>query len=74
MRQLITNDIVLLGDGRFLRCCCYSILLGVETLFPIQKKHSDEKFIFECLSLLVSKSLPARDERLVFSWWTYWLW
>ena len=37
MRQLITIDIILLGVGRFLCCCCYSILLGIETLFPIQK-------------------------------------
>ena len=46
MRQLITFDIILLGDGRFLCCCCYSILLGIEILFPIQKKHSEEKKFF----------------------------
>ena len=37
MRQLITIDIILQGDGRFLCCCCYSISLGIETLFPNKK-------------------------------------
>ena len=59
MRQLITIDIILLGDGRFLCCRCYSVLLGIETLFSFQKKRSEEKFIFECLSLLGSKNLLA---------------
>ena len=28
-RHLITIDIILLGDGHFLCCCCYSIYLGI---------------------------------------------
>ena len=39
-----------------------------------QKKHSEEKISSECLSLLGSKNLLVWDERLLISWWTYWLW
>ena len=35
-----------------------------------KKKHSEEKFIFECLSLLGSKNLLAWDEWFVPSRWT----
>ena len=57
MRQLITIDIILLGDGRFFCCYCYSILLGIETLFSLQKQHSEEKVflsVFHCLDPKIS--------------------
>ena len=41
---------------------------------PHSKKHSEEKIVFECLSLLGYQNLLAWKERLVPSWWTYCLW
>ena len=59
-RQLITVDIIFLGDGRFLCCCCYSFLLGIETLFPIQKKQWGKIYIWVLVTAWIQKSPCVR--------------
>ena len=61
MTQLITIDIILLGDGRFLCCCCYSIIRGIETLCRIQKKTQWGKIYFWVfVTAWIQKSLCVR--------------
>ena len=54
MRQLITIDIILLGDGRFLCCSCYSILLGI-------KKNTVRKNLFLCVCHCLDPKISLRE-------------